>query len=156
MQRFTISLDDHLATHFVDFIAIKGYVNRSEAVRDLLREKLDKTQLQATRGQPCVATISYVYDDLDQTVSARILTLLHDHHDLVISNMRSQLAHSDCMETVVLKGEMSAVIKLAEQLIASRGARHGNIHVVPLVLGKEVHSHTHTPKKKHTHLKPIS
>jgi CopG family nickel-responsive transcriptional regulator len=156
MQRFTISLDDHLAVHFDDFIAIKGYVNRSEAVRDLLRERLDRIQLQAIKGQSCVATVSYVYDDLDQTVSTRILTLQHDHHDLVISNLRNQLAHSDCMETVVLRGEMSAVMKLAEQLIASRGVRHGNIHAVPLVVSKEVHSHTHTPKKKHTHLKPIS
>jgi CopG family nickel-responsive transcriptional regulator len=156
MQRFTISLDDHLAAHFDDFIALKGYVNRSEAVRDLLRERLDRVQLQVKKGQPCMATVSYVYDDLDQTVSMRILTLQHDHHDFVISNMRTQLAHSDCMETVVLKGEMSAVLKLAEQLIASRGVRHGNVHVVPLVVTKEVHSHTHNLQKKHTHLKPIS
>ena len=156
MQRFTISLDDHLAGHFDDFIAVKGYKNRSEAVRDLLRERLDRVQIQATKGQHCVAMVSYVYNDLDQTVSMHILTLQHDHHDLVVSNMRSQLSHSDCMETVVLKGEMSAVIKLAEQLIASRGARHGNIHVVPLVVSQEAHSHTHSPKEKHLHLKAIS
>lgn len=156
MQRFTISLDDHLAMHFDEFIAIKGYVNRSEAVRDLLREQLDRVQLQVVQGQSCVTTVSYVYDDLDQTVSTRILTLHHDHHDMVISNMRTQLAHSDCVETVVLRGEMSAVMKLAEQLIAARGVRHGNIHVVPLMVSQEVHSHSHDPKKKHAHLQAIS
>ena len=69
MQRFTISLDDHLAAYFDDLIALKGYVNRSEAVRDLLRERLDRVQLQVKKGQPCMATVSYICDDLDQTVS---------------------------------------------------------------------------------------
>lgn len=156
MQRFTISLDDHLAKHFDEFIAVKGYVNRSEAVRDLLRERLDKNHLQAKKGQSCVATVSYVYDALDHTISSRILTLQHNHHDLVISNLRSQLDHSDCIETVMLRGEMTAVIKLSEQLVASRGIRHGNVHIVPLVSSSESHSHSHLPKSKHRHFEPLS
>lgn len=156
MQRFTISLDDHLANHFDEFISMKGYVNRSEAVRDLLRQRLDQNQLQAKKGQSCVATVSYVYDDLDHTVSSRILTLQHDHHDLVVSNMRTQLDHSDCLETVVLRGEMTAVIKLCESLLASRGVRHGNMHIVPLVPSIESHSHSHMPKSRHKHFEPLS
>lgn len=156
MQRFTISLDDHLAADFDEFISVKGYVNRSEAVRDLLRERLDKNQLQAKKGQACVATVSYVYDDLDHTVSCRVLTLQHDHHDLVVSNIRSQLDHSDCMDIVILKGEMAAVIKLSEQLIASRGVRHGNVHIVPLVPSSQSHSHSHLSGGKHRHFEPLS
>ena len=156
MQRFTISLDNLLASQFDKFIAIKGYVNRSEAVRDLLREQLDKIQLQSATGQSCVATASYVYNDLDQTISMRIIKLQHDHHDLVVSNMRTQLAHSDCLETVVMRGKMCTVIKLAEQLIATRGVRHGNLHVVPLIVSKEIHFHSHDLQKNHAHLKTIN
>lgn len=153
MQRFTISLDDQLAINFDEFISVKGYLNRSEAVRDLLRERLGKNQLQAKTGHLCVATASYVYDIFDHTVSSRILTLQHDHHDLVISNMRSQLDHSDCLETILLKGKTIAVIEFSEQLIASRGVRHGNIHVVPVVTSSESHSHSHSPESNHKHLK---
>lgn len=156
MQRFTISLDDHLATHFDELIAMKGYVNRSEAVRDLIREHMDIIQLQFVQGQACVATVSYVYNDLDQIIAMRILKLHHDNHDLVISTMRTQLAHADCLETVVLRGELCVVMKIAEQLIASRGIRHGNIHLVPLRADQETHSHSHNPQHKHNHFSAIS
>lgn len=156
MQRFTISLDEQLATDFDKFIAVKGYVNRSEAVRDLLRERLGQNQLQAQKGQFCVATASYVFNSLDHTVSSRILTLQHNHHDLITSNMRSQLDHADCLEIILLKGEMAAVIEFSEQLIASRGVRHGNIHVVPVVTSSESHSHSHSPKSMHRHFEPLS
>ena len=60
-----------------------------EAVRDLLRQRLDLHHLQVTKGQSCVTTVTCVYDDLDHTVSLRVLTLQHDHHDLVVSSMRN-------------------------------------------------------------------
>ena len=156
MQRFTISLDDELAAQFDAFIAAKGYVNRSEAVRDLIRSRLGSASLDkpaAKRSNWCVANVSYVYDHHEQTVTTRVLDLQHDHHDLVITSLHTHLDHDHCLETVVLRGPTTAVRACAEQLVALRGVRHGNVHLVPLDAGE---SHAHGNAKPHRHLKPLN
>lgn len=162
MQRFTISLDDELARQFDALIADKGYVNRSEAVRDLIRRGIDElvvgdAKASGTSGAAgwCVASLSYVFDHHDQTVTARLLDLQHDHHDLVVSSLHTHLDHDHCLENVVLRGRIDAVRRCAEQMIALRGVRHGSVHVVPLDGGGSVR-HSHGPGGAHTHLKPIS
>ncbi|MDA8450483.1 nickel-responsive transcriptional regulator NikR [Acidovorax sp. NCPPB 3859] len=161
MQRFTISLDDELALQFDAFIARKGYGNRSEAVRDLIRSRLGCDSLgEAASGarQPgrdgswCVASVSYVYDHHEQTVTSRVLDLQHDHHDLVITSLHTHLDHDNCLETVVLRGPTAAVRECAERLVALRGVRHGNVHLVPLEPHGDRHSHGSTGA--HMHLKP--
>ena len=160
MQRFTISLHGALALQFDALIAAKGYVNRSEAVRDLIRSQMDDMQLHARQALWCVATISYVYDHHDRTVSERVQSLQHDHHDLVITTQHTLLDHDHRLETVVLRGLTRDVQALAQLLIALRGVRHGSIHLVPLSDGGHKHTHhrsdTHTHPVSHVHLKPIS
>lgn len=164
MQRFTISLDDTLAEQFDALITTSGYVNRSEAVRDLIRTRLGNAYLEATKAPWCVATLNYVYDHHDKTVSERVLSLQHDHHDLVVTSLHTHLDHADCMETVVLRGPTPAIAAFSELLIALRGVRHGNVHIVPLGQSghKHTHTHPHSPgegKKQglsHVHFKPIS
>jgi CopG family nickel-responsive transcriptional regulator len=163
MQRFTISLDDELAAQFDQLIADRGYVNRSEAVRDLIRSRLgDATLSEAPRqsaAEWCVANVSFVYDHHEHTVTARVLDMQHDHHDLVITSLHTHLDHDHCLETVVLRGPVAAVRAFAEQLIALRGVRHGNVHIVPL-LGDKPHSHashpSHAGAPAHKHLRPIN
>lgn len=156
MQRFTISLDEDLAARFDTLIATRGYDNRSEAVRDLIRTRIDEAHLQTSSAHWCVASINYVYDHEDKTVAERVLSLQHEHHDLVITSLHTHLDHQDCLETVVLKGPIKAVHLFSQTLIALRGVRHGNIHVVHL--SEDRHSHTHhgAQHTRHTHLKPIS
>lgn len=156
MQRFTISLDDDLAVRFDALIATKGYDNRSEAVRDLIRTRIDEAHLQASLAHWCVASINYVYDHEDKIVTERVLSLQHEHHDLVITSLHTHLDHKDCMETVMLKGPFNAVHHFSQTLIALRGVRHGNIHVVPLSEDRHTHAHDHGQQTRHTHLKPIS
>ena len=168
MQRFTISLDDALAEQFDALIGSAGYVNRSEAVRDLIRNRMDSAHLSAS-ALWCVATISYVYDHHDRKVSDRVQSLQHDHHDLVITSLHTHLDHNHCLETVVLRGRTENVSALAQQLIALRGVRHGNVHLVPLGEDKP-HIHpehtagqTQAPHREdstqaclHSHLKPLN
>ena len=156
MQRFTISLDEALAVRFDALIAAKGYDNRSEAVRDLIRTQIDESFLEASMSDWCVASINYVYNHDDKTVAERVLSLQHDHHDLVITSLHTHLGHQDCLETVVLRGPVKAVRFFSQTLVALRGVRHGNIHVVPL--GEDRHSgtHTHAQPLRHIHLKPLS
>ena len=68
-------------------------------------------------------------------MTARVLDLQHDHHDLVVTSLHTHLDHDHCLETVVLRGPTPAVQACAQQLIALRGVRHGAIHLVPLDRG---------------------
>lgn len=161
MQRFTISLDDELAQRFDAFIAEKGYVNRSEAVRDMIRTRLASDKLgEPLRGAVaswCVANVSYVYDHHEQMVTTRVLNLQHNHHELVITSLHTHLDHDHCLETTVLRGPTAAVQACAEQLIALRGVRHGNIHLVPLEGDGQRHPQAdRATSASHRHLKPMN
>lgn len=159
MQRFTISLDDQLASQFDDFIARKGYVNRSEAVRDLIRQRLGDAvpdvRAPEAKARWCVANLSYVYDHHDQTVSMRVLDLQHQHHDLVVTSMRTHLDHDHCLETTVLRGTVRHVRTLADQLIALKGVRHGQVHLVLLDTDHKTHRHDQGDSA-HSHLSPLN
>ena len=156
MQRFTISLDDALAVKFDALIAANGYSNRSEAVRDLIRSQIDDASLAPSEALWCAATVNYVYDHHDKTVVERVLSLQHEHHDLVITSLHTHLDHHDCLETVVMRGPAKAVHGFSQMLIALRGVRHGSVHMVPLDVDhlKLVHSHGHNGH--HVHLRPLS
>lgn len=167
MQRFTISLDDALAVSFDELIAAKGYSNRSEAVRDLIRQQLGFEYLDSAAAAWCVANLSYVYDHHDHTVTSRVMDLQHQQHDVVISSLHTHLDHDNCLETVVLRGPTAVVQALAEQLIALRGVRHGHLNLVPLMQTPLAHEHErghpHPPAPSdrshpatHTHFKPLS
>lgn len=157
MQRFTISLDESLAGQFDDWIAARSYDNRSEAVRDLIRERLGRGNGASANQRTgwCVASLSFVYDHHDHTVANRVLDLQHRHHDLVISSMHTHLDHDHCLETVVFKGEVTAVASCCEELIALRGVRHGHANIVPLLEGGEAHRHG-TADRPHRHLRPAT
>jgi CopG family nickel-responsive transcriptional regulator len=140
MQRLTISLDDGIAQAIDEFMEARGYSNRSEAIRDLVRDSLVRSQ-GAPLTSSCVAAVSYVYDYDGRDLALRLDRAQHDHHDLTISSMRTRLDHRHCMEITLLKGETSAVRKLAETVIAERGVRFGQINLVPVRVDAEHHSH---------------
>ncbi|MDM0043257.1 nickel-responsive transcriptional regulator NikR [Variovorax dokdonensis] len=168
MQRFTISLDDNLAHQFDEFIAARGYVNRSEAVRDLIRSRLGDESIAGTQGPQaagrktgaswCVASVSYVFDHHEQTVTSRLLDLQHDHHDLVVSSLHTHLDHHHCMESVVLRGPTAAVRACADAVVALRGVRHGQVNLIPLDAdGQGPHRHDESGGVgRHVHFKPIN
>ena len=153
MQRLTISLDDGIAQAIDQFMAAKGYNNRSEAIRDLVRDALVRSDA-APVTRDCIAAVSYVYDYDGRDLAMRLDRAQHEHHDLTISSMRARLDHRHCMEVTFLKGETAAVRRLAETVIAERGVRFGQINLVPIRADTVTHSHGdhgHT----HTHTTPV-
>ena len=150
MDRFTISLDENLATSFDELIKDRGYATRSEAVRDILRTHLQHSREQRDAKGSCVANLSYVYNHHERELSERLTSIQHAHHDLMISTMHAHLDHEQCLETVMLKGSIQLVRQVAEKIIAERGVRHGQLNLVSVELGK-THSHGGAP---HRHLKP--
>ena len=157
MERFTISLDDDLAREFDELIARRGYQNRSEAVRDLLRSHLESARQSATTGEYCVANLSYVYNHHERDLAERLTELQHGHHDLTVATLHAHLDHDNCLESVILKGPVGSVRAFADALIAERGVRHGSLNVVSVEVDQGKHSHGYAPRSKaaaHLHLRP--
>jgi CopG family nickel-responsive transcriptional regulator len=150
MERITISMSDELARDFDALIHARGYTNRSEAVRDLLRERLASEQLEKHEAPFCVAALSYVFDHHARDLAERLTTIQHAHHDLVLSSMHVHLDHVDCLETLMLRGPTPEVIALADQLRAEPGVRHGHLNLVPVAMG-DAHMHPHP----HVHAHPL-
>ena len=147
MERFTISLSDELAADFDNWIQSRGYVNRSEAVRDLLRKEIETDRLDKDQASHCVASLSYVYNHHERSLAERLTHLQHHAHDLVVCSMHVHLNHSDCLESLFLRGSTKAVRHFADKLSAESGVRHGAINIVPVAGGDVPH---------HAHLHPLS
>lgn len=130
MERFTISLDDKLAHEFDAWIAQRGYLNRSEAVRDLLRGELERAHLRSSPNGRCVACLSYVFNHHELNLAERITSLQHEHHELTVSTMHAHLGHDHCLETVILKGDVQSVQHFADAVCAERGVHHGNVNLI--------------------------
>lgn len=146
MERFTISLDERLASEFDRLIKERGYLNRSEAVRDMLRGKLDTLRLQEKQAPFCVASLSYVYNHHERDLAERLTELQHQHHDLVVASTHVHLDHENCLETVMLRGKTEVVRRFADTLIAERGVRHGQVNLVPVDV-EAGHGHVHSHPK---------
>lgn len=152
MQRITITIDDQLA-HEIDSLAhARGYQNRSEAVRDLVRAGITHTRAEASSAE-CVATVSYVFDQGTRELPKRLVHAFQEQHDLSVATMRVSLDHDTCMEVAVLKGKTADVERFAGQLIAERGVLHGRLSVIPAEIEYERHSHGERGARPHQHIR---
>lgn len=143
MERFTISLDESLAQEFDALIRARGYANRSEAVRDMLRSELENDRLAREDAPYCVASLSYVYNHHERRLAERLTDLQHHAHDLVVSSMHVHLDHDHCLETLFLRGETHEIRGIAEKISAERGVRHAALNLVPVETEAVLH-HVHT------------
>lgn len=144
MRRLTISVDDELADTFDRIVAEKGYENRSEAFRDLLRDELDKKRLQTGSAKFCVGILSYVYNHHARDLPRRLTTMQHGHHDVTVATLHAHLDHDNCIESVILRGPTAAVTAFAQAVIAEKGVRHGEFRPIPVdAASARDHSHMH-------------
>ncbi len=124
--RFGISIDDRLLERFDDLIAEKGYSNRSEAIRDLIRNALVEQQW-ARDDEETVGTVTLVYDHHTRDLSDKLTEQQHSHHDAIISALHVHLDAHHCLEVVVVKGKAKEVRRLADELIGTKGVKHGKL-----------------------------
>ncbi|RMG95706.1 MAG: nickel-responsive transcriptional regulator NikR [Candidatus Dadabacteria bacterium] len=126
MVRFGISMDEQLLDRFDELIARKGYANRSEAIRDLIRNALVEDQW--SRGdEETVGTVTLVYDHHVRDLADKLTEHQHDHHDAIISALHVHLDHDHCLEVVVVRGPAERVRRLADELIGTKGVKHGKL-----------------------------
>lgn len=154
MERLTISLDDDLAEQFEQYLTTLGYKNKSEAIRDLIREKLEQQSLEQQQNAQnnsgnCVGSLTYIYNHQERELSSKLTQALHENHNIAVSSMRIPLDHDHCMETVMLNGATEKVREFSHDIIARPGVRHGKAYLVPVVV-----EHSHHEGKIHTHSKP--
>ncbi len=152
MQRTTITIDDDLATRLDEFIAARGYANRSEAVRDLVRGGLEQAELTASPAGQCLGAAIYVYDHEARDLAGRLTRAAHEHHDLSLATLHVHLDHESCMEVTVLRGAVADVRHYADRVIAERGVRHGRLVLVPVSERDEAHTHHEARVGPHRHL----
>lgn len=143
MQRITITLDDDLLEQFDAFMDRQSYGNRSEAFRDLLRARLESERLNRGEAENCIGCLTYIYNHHERELSRRLTQAQHDHHDLALSTLHVHLDHDNCLEAVVLRGKTAAVKGFGAAVMAERGVRHGNLHVVPTEVTLDHHHHHH-------------
>ena len=126
LTRVSISLEDSLLKAFDVLNAGKGYATRSEAIRDLIRDRLIREEAQHSHGEQ-VAVVTLVYDHHARELSARLIDKQHHHHELVVSSMHIHLGERHCLEVSVLRGPAHAVRHLGDELLATKGVLHGEM-----------------------------
>ena len=125
--RFGISIDERLLEKFDQHIDDKGYSNRSEAVRDLIRAALVEEQWQNDDQEELVGTVSLVYDHHTRELSDKLTEHQHSHHRNIISALHVHLDKHHCLEVVVIKGKAGEIRRLADELIGTKGVKHGKL-----------------------------
>jgi CopG family nickel-responsive transcriptional regulator len=152
MQRTTISIDNDLLAQLDAFAEERGYANRSEAMRDLVRSGLEQSRLRSQPDEHCVAAAIYVYDHEARELSRRLTRVGHEHHDLSLATLHVHLDHESCLEINVLRGLAAEVRHFADHVIAERGVRHGRLVMVPVESNVETHDHGQAGSGARPHL----
>jgi CopG family transcriptional regulator, nickel-responsive regulator len=153
MERLTISLDDRLARQFEAVMYKRGYFNRSEAIRDLIRNMVESIHLEEHADGYCVATLSYIYNHHERELASSLTSAQHDHHNLTLSTMHVHMDHDNCLEVTILRGPVKDVTGFANLVVATPGVRHGKLHLLPVDIVQQQHSPDSEP---HVHSKPLT
>ncbi len=135
LKRFTISLDEKLLERFDTVIKQQKYVNRSEAIRDLIRSSFVEEEWQADKD--VVGVISMVYDHHQPKLQEKVTEIQHDYHHQIVSATHIHMDHHNCLEVVIVKGKAGSVHELADRLRSQRGVR--NCKMAMSTTGKDLH-----------------
>ncbi len=126
LARIGVAIDSELLEQFDQAISRKGYTNRSEAFRDLIRDELSREQGEQADAS-VVGTVTLVYDHHVRLLTERLTEAQHQHPHLIISTLHVHLNQHDCLEVLVVRGASAAVKRVADQLIAIKGVKHGKL-----------------------------
>jgi CopG family transcriptional regulator, nickel-responsive regulator len=127
LVRFGVAMDEGLLAKFDELVARRGTAaNRSEAVRDLVRDTLVDEQWEAP-DEEIVGTITMVFDHHANDLAEKLDSLQHAHHDKVVSSMHVHLDAHNCLEVIVVRGESGEIRRIAEALLGTKGVKHGKL-----------------------------
>ena len=126
ITRFGVSIEPDLLKKFDKIIKNKGYTNRSEALRDMIRKNIitDESTEPDSEG---IGTLTMIYDHHAGPLTNRLLELQHDHHHEILTTTHIHIDHNNCLEVLVLKGKTGNIQKLADSIKALKGIKHGEL-----------------------------
>ena len=133
--RFGVSMEKNLLAGFDELISRKGYTNRSEALRDLVRDHLVEEEWKVEKKE-MIGTITIVYNHHTRGLSDTLIELQHYFHNLIISTMHLHMDEDNCLEVLVVKGMVDKIKTIADKLISTRGVKHGKLTMT--TTGKEL------------------
>jgi len=128
LTRFGISIEEELLKRFDEEIVNKGYKNRSEAIRDLVRNQLVELEWE-DENEEVAGTITLVYDHHTRGLTDLLTELQHSYHKLILSTMHVHLDHHNCLEILVIKGKARDAQQVADRLLSVKGVLHGKLTV---------------------------
>jgi CopG family nickel-responsive transcriptional regulator len=126
LSRFGVSIPDSLLADFDRLIARKGYQNRSEAIRDLIRDSLVTEEWKEGKKE-MVGTISLVYSHHTRELSRILTQMQHDHYQTILSTLHIHLDEHNCLEVLAVRGKGEEIKKIGDRLVGTKGVKHGKI-----------------------------
>ena len=126
VERVGVSFEPELLGKFDALIKAKGYTNRSEAIRDLVRKSLIESEIEAEKGD-VIGTLTIIYDHDVGDVTDKLLHLQHHHHSEITSTTHIHVDEHICFEVIVVRGKVKNVRKLADNIKAIKGVKHGEL-----------------------------
>src|SRR5579864_9034364 len=128
LSRIGVAIDSELLDQFDQLISKRGYTNRSEAFRDLIRDELVQKAAESPDSS-VVGTVTLVYDHHVRMLSDKLIDLQHEHYRAILSTLHVHLDHDNCLEVLVVRGRAAAVHKIADALISTKGVKHGRLTI---------------------------
>jgi CopG family nickel-responsive transcriptional regulator len=125
VARFGVSMGSELLEKFDKLIEAKGYVNRSEAIRDMVRDHLVEHEWE--EDAETMGAVTIVYNHHVRELSESLISLQHEYHSSIISSMHVHIDEHNCLEVVVIRGKGSKVKEIADKLISTKGVKHGKL-----------------------------
>lgn len=128
LSRIGVAIDSNLLEKFDRLIKQRGYTNRSEAFRDLIRDELVEKAWESPESH-VVGTVTLVYDHHVRMLNEKLTDIQHDHHRSILSTLHVHLDHDNCLEVLVVQGRSAEVRKIADVLISTKGVKHGRLTI---------------------------
>ncbi len=126
LSRIGVAIESDLLAQFDQLISQRGYTNRSEAFRDLIRKELVE-ETWANSEKEVFGTVTLAYDHHVRMLTEKLTELQHHYHSSIISSLHVHLDHDNCLEVILVRGKASVIHKLASALIATKGVKHGRL-----------------------------
>ncbi len=128
ITRFGVSIEPELLNKFDKIIKKEGYNNRSEAIRDLIRKDIVSDTIQQPDSE-VIGTLTMIYDHHIGNLTNQLLDIQHDHHNEILNTTHIHIDHDTCLEVLIIKGKISNVKKLADNIKSLKGIKHGELVV---------------------------
>lgn len=128
LSRIGVAIDSDLLDQFDRHIASRGYTNRSEAFRDLIRQELVDTAAESPDAM-VIGSVTLVYDHHVRQLSDKLTDIQHDSYHNIVSTLHVHLDHDNCLEVLVVKGKGRDVRRIADALLSTKGVKLGRLTI---------------------------